>query len=120
MTVTSGTRPATGDVDRIRAEVEATRSELAETIDELAGRTDPRRVVHRGLAGVRERIVGIATVPVRVLPDAVTTRAGELAAPLLGAVRSAPRRLLDLPGQAARAIRSLPVLSAFFRGRPRR
>ncbi len=41
------------DLSTAEAEIEATRERLAETIDELLERTNPRNVVRREVAGVK-------------------------------------------------------------------
>lgn len=42
--------------DAIQKEIEATRTELAETIDAIADRLSPRRAAHRGAAAVKASV----------------------------------------------------------------
>lgn len=50
----------------IQAEIEATRVQLASTLDELVDRVSPQRVATRGLARVQEVLVETFTRPVLV------------------------------------------------------
>ena len=44
------------DPDAIQREIEKTRDALAETLDELSTKADPKRFVEQGKAGVQERL----------------------------------------------------------------
>jgi len=97
------------DVDQLRAEIDATRADLVNAVDELAERADPRRAARRGLDGLRQRL---AVLPLPRISDprealaALPDQIGGLAARLPEAVWSTPRRLFDLPGQVVRAPRT--------------
>jgi hypothetical protein len=71
--------------DQLRADIEATRGELAGDVDRLADRTNPKRIVQRrwdrvkdGASSVRDRVMGAtqeATDTVKEAPQAVTRSA---------------------------------------------
>jgi hypothetical protein len=51
--------PETRTPDEIQKEIEATRVELAETIDAIADRISPKRAAGRGAAAVRAGVAGV-------------------------------------------------------------
>jgi Protein of unknown function (DUF3618) len=89
----------------VKAEIEDTRRDMSETIDAIADRTSPRRIVSRrrqrvadGWRSVRERVMGraesgygTAGEQARHLPDAARETAGTVA----GAAREVPERVAE-------------------------
>lgn len=55
-TADEGDDVPTRSPDAIQKEIEATRTELAETIDAIADRLSPRRAAHRGAAAVKASV----------------------------------------------------------------
>jgi hypothetical protein len=56
VTADEGDDVPTRSPDAIQKEIEATRTELAETIDAIADRLSPRRAAHRGAAAVKASV----------------------------------------------------------------
>lgn len=91
--------------DEVKAEIEDTRQDMSATIDAIADRTSPRRIVERrrrrvadGWRSVRERVMGraesasgTAGEQARHLPDAARETAGSVA----GAARQVPERVTE-------------------------
>jgi hypothetical protein len=91
--------------DEVKADIEDTRQDMSATIDAIADRTSPRRIVDRrrqrvaaGWRSMRERVIGRADSAygtagdqARHLPDAGRDTAGSVA----GAARQVPERVAE-------------------------
>ncbi len=74
------------DPETIQREIEQTRAELAETLDTLAGRTNPKRLVGQG----RQRALDAARSPVGIA--VLTGLAALTTLAVVGRIRRARRR----------------------------
>jgi gas vesicle protein len=96
--------------DRIKDDIETTRSELTRNVDALADRTMPNRVVRRGWDDLKEKVHGMSEKVMGTPRDMAhsakdttqsaagsvqeaTARAGEVASDVAGTIRRAPQTL---------------------------
>jgi len=86
--------------DRIRNEIEATRSDLARNVDRLADRTVPTRVARRRWVGVKERARGVSEKVMGASRDAAGTASdvaagvADKASDVADSARQAPRAVV--------------------------
>jgi gas vesicle protein len=89
----------------VRSEIEDTRDEMSETIDAIADRTNPRRIIQRrrqrmsdGWRSVRERVMGRAEDTYGSAGDTaqgVTDSARDTAGTVVEGARQAPGKMLE-------------------------
>jgi gas vesicle protein len=78
--------------DRIRADIQATRHELASDVDRLADRTNPKRIARRRWNGVKESVRSVRDKVMGVSESAYST-VSDAASDVGDTVREAPHRL---------------------------
>jgi hypothetical protein len=109
MTVQTGADVAR-DPDAIAREIEETRAELAQTVDELADRLSPKRAANRTVARLRERL--------EELRRGAAARGTEASTGRFGTTYVAGRRLrLDRVAIVAGALTTVAVAVAVLRRR---
>ena len=87
------------DPEELLRSIERTREELANTVDTIAGRLDPKQAAKRGVSAVRESVTSVFD----------------------GArAKSAPAALKRVPKPAAAALAALVALAAIMAARRRR
>jgi hypothetical protein len=71
------------DPEELLRSIERTREELANTVDTIAGRLDPKRAAKRGVGAVRDGVTSVvegAKVKLHLASDGTPTGAGQVAA----------------------------------------
>ena len=98
--------------DQIRSEIEATRTELAANVDQLADRTSPRRIVNRGWHKVTDRIHSLSNSVVGTPSSAagsVKQMAGEARETVGDAATEAAQAVREAPQMVAQQTRGNPL-----------
>lgn len=100
--------------DRIRDDIESTRSDLARNVDLLADKTIPTRVVQRRWVGVKEKVRGVSD-KVMGAPSSMSQSWRESSGPV-GAVKD---KASDLAGNVSDGVRQAPqAVTRQARGNP--
>jgi MYXO-CTERM domain-containing protein len=123
------------DPEELLRSIERTREELANTVDTIAGRLDPKRAAKRGVAVVREGMTGAvegARAKLHLAPDsavppnsaepagAVGSKLGATAATVTAKVGELKPLLKKVPKPAAGGLAALLALAAIMAVRRRR
>jgi hypothetical protein len=100
------------DPEELLRSIERTREELANTVDTIAGRLDPKRVAKRGVDAMRDGVTTVidgARVKLHLAPEtAATTAAVERAEPTSNGSGTAAARF----AQIAPVVRRVPKPAA--------
>jgi hypothetical protein len=102
------------DPEELLRSIERTREELANTVDTIAGRLDPKRAAKRGVSAVRERVTGVFE---GARAKSASGLPGSLKSGPLGQVPGLVKRV---PKPAAGGLAALVALAAIMAARRRR